>query len=114
MPSMFSATNFPVYGRGSSEFLYPRHDGHENISVIVRHFILEHRDDALETHISIDVFDGQGFKSTVLFVVKLDEDIIPDFDQGWVITVHEMSHVTATYPIDVHLTGQFCFTHRKE
>ena len=114
MPSMFSAPKFPVYGRGSDEFLYPRYDGHENNSVVVGHFILEHRDHALETYTSIDVFDGQGFKSTILFVVKLDEDIIPDFDQGWVITVHEMSHVAATYPIDVHLTGQFCFTHRKE
>lgn len=80
------------------------HDWVEDVCIIVGQLVLEDRDDTFETHASVHVFGWERFQGSIFFAVKLDKDIIPDFDDCWVVTVDEMGNLTTTYPINMYFT----------
>lgn len=79
------------------------HERVEDIRVVVGQLVLEDGNDTLEAHASVHVFRRESFKGSVLLTVELDKDIIPDFDDCWVVAVNKMGNLTTTYSIDMYL-----------
>ena len=53
-------------------------DGSENVGVVVGHFALQDRGDALEAHACVNVLARQHGEGLVLVAEHLDEHKIPD------------------------------------
>jgi hypothetical protein len=57
-------------------------EGYEDVRVVVGALVLENGDKAFETHAGVDVLSREGAEGGVGFAVVLNEDEVPDLDEG--------------------------------
>jgi hypothetical protein len=76
----------------------------EDVCVIIRSYTLNGSNEALKAHASVNVFSGKGLQRAIILAIELDEDIIPDFHNEWVIFIDKMGGITAAYVVIVNLT----------
>ena len=65
------------------------------VGVVVRALVLNHRDEALETHAGIDVLRRQRLERTIGLAVELDENVIPDLKDIGVAGIDHLRRVAA-------------------
>jgi len=59
----------------------------KDVRVVVRSLLLYDRNQSLETHACINMFCGKGSEGAVIFAVELDEDVVPDLKDIWVVLI---------------------------
>jgi len=88
----------------TTKFLDLDHDRVKDVCIIIGQPVLEDRDDTFEAHASVHVFRRKRFKGSVFLTVELDKDVVPYFDNCWVVAVDKMGDLTTTYSIDMYFT----------
>src|SRR5262249_59444734 len=63
-------------------------DAPEDVDLVVRRHVLQHRGDALEAHARVDVLGRQIREHARRVTVVLDEDQVPDLHEPAAVAVH--------------------------
>lgn len=80
-------------------------DGREDIGIVVGRDVVEDGDEPLEAHTGVDVLVGKGAERAGRFTVVLDEDVVPDLEDVWVVGVDQLGDGAATDTIKVDLAA---------
>jgi hypothetical protein len=67
---------------------------------------LDDRNQALEAHSSIDVFVWKRSEGTISLTIELDEDVVPDLNDVWIVLIDEVCSLPPTYAIIVDFACQ--------
>jgi hypothetical protein len=97
-------SEFALIRSDSTDFLYPLENRCENVGVIVRSSVLDYGHQSLEAHSSVDVLCRQRSEGPIIFAVELDEDVVPDFEDIWVILIDQMCCVAVPNAIKMNFT----------
>lgn len=103
-PILVFIPKFALIRTDTTQFLDFLEDWAEYISVIIWSFVLNDRDQPLETHPSVDVSHRKWFQWSIVFPIELNENIVPYFEYIGVILIDQMSCVPPPYAIVVYLT----------
>ena len=106
----------------SSSYLFNgSKDRHENIRIIIRALVLNHRCQPFEAHAGINMLRWQFTQKTIFFAkkhslvslersehegvlpIELNEDKIPDFQDIRIVMIDQMSSISATDAIEMDL-----------
>jgi hypothetical protein len=74
----------------------------EDISIIVRHLVLEHRDEALKAHPCIDVAVRERAKGTIWLAIELHEHEVPYLKDSGVILINQGGGITVSEAVIVN------------
>lgn len=99
-------TKAPLVRTDAGEFTDLVKNGKKDICIVIGSSVLDDRDQTLKAHAGVDVFGRKRAKRSIGFAVELDEYIVPDLQDVWIVLVDEMSSVSATYAIIVNFTGE--------
>jgi len=80
----------------SADFLHFLEDRYEDVGVIVRPLALDYGHQSLEAHASVNVLCRKWPERPIIFTVELDENIVPDFEDIWVVLIDQMCSVAVS------------------
>lgn len=75
----------------------------EYVGVIVGLYVLQARDESLETHSSVDMLGRQRSKAAIVLSVVGHEDVVPDFEDVRVVLIDEVSGVSTSDSVEMDL-----------
>lgn len=103
-PIYIAVTKLACVRSHTCDLLNPREEWSKDICVVIRSYTLNGCNEALKAHASINVFGGKGLQRAIILAIELDEDIIPDLHDEWVIFIDKMGGIAAAYVVIVNLT----------
>jgi hypothetical protein len=88
----------------SSQFLDFVKERYKYVCIVVGTGALDNGNKAFKAHARIYVLGGKRFKGAIIIAIKLNEHIIPYFENIWIVLVDQGGSITAAYPVEMNFT----------